>query len=444
MCVVSSFLDVLASLIPTMTAPSFANLQVIASGWILTRGKRTVTGVIQGAGAVEEKHHSAFHRFFSRAKWSADEVGRILLGILLRFVPEGEVVYLAVDDTLCRKRGLHIFGTCMHHDPLISCRKVRLVNWGHNWIVVGVILKFPFAPSTYWCLPFAFRMYISRKRPKSQRWKSGPRVHKTRPELAVEILTQIAEWFPDRVFHVLGDSAYGGSSVLKPLADNFHLTSRITMDAALYDDPPRHVTGRGRPRKRGKRLLSPKEFAKKVSKWKTMTIDLYGKRRKLQIKEYSGLWKSAGYQRIKITIVRDPKGKSPDQAFFTTDLKAVARQVLSRYAQRWSIEVAFENSKSHFGFEDPQNRTKKAATRTAPMAMALYSLVIVWFTGHGHKKCKFPHRPWYTKKSTASFVDMLATIRRESLREYLSEDPRLSPGSRKIIRLLDETLRLTG
>lgn len=115
-------------------------------------------------------------------------------------MPAGEIVYLAVDDTLCRKRGLHVFGACMHHDPLISCRKFRLVNWGHNWVVVGIILRFPFAPKAYWCLPFAFRLYISRKRPKSQRWKRGKRVHKTRPQLAVEILEKVAIWFPERSF----------------------------------------------------------------------------------------------------------------------------------------------------------------------------------------------------------------------------------------------------
>ena len=78
------------------------------------------------------------------------------------------------------------------------------------------------------------------------------------------------------------------------------------------------------------------------------------------------------------------------------------------------------------------------------MGMIFYSLLVVWFAEVGHKKCKFPNRPWYMKKSTPSFVDMLATIRRESLRQYLSEDPRLSQGSGKIIRLFDETLRMAA
>lgn len=59
-------------------------------------------------------------------------------------------------------------------------------------MVVGILLRFPFAPKTYWCLPFAFRLYISRKRPKSQRWILGKRRHRTKPELAVEIVEKIA------------------------------------------------------------------------------------------------------------------------------------------------------------------------------------------------------------------------------------------------------------
>ena len=74
----------------------------------------------------------------------------------------------------------------------------------------------------------------------------------------------------------------------------------------------------------------------------------------------------------------------------------------------------------------------------------LYSLVVAWFAEFGHKKAKFPDRPWYIKKSTASFVDMLATLRRESLREFLSEDPSLSRGRRKMMRRFDETLGMAA
>jgi SRSO17 transposase len=442
MPIVSSFGEFLASFSPLMTAPTFQNFLVIAAGWIFSTGRHSVTEVIQGAGAVGRKHYSVYHRFFSLARWSIDQVSRTLLGVLLKFVPQGEVVYLAVDDTLCRKRGVHIFGTCMHHDPLISCRKVALVNWGHNWIVVGIVLRFPFAPGVIWCLPFTFRLYISRKRPKSQRWEYVGIEHKTRPELAAEMLQKAAEWFPDRVFHVLGDSAYGGKSILKPLPKRFHLTSRLPMNAQLFGPPPAR-SGRGRPRKRGARLQSPAQLAADRRKpWKNLRLVIYGKKKKVQVKEIVGLWRSAGYRTIKVVVVHDPTGKVRDQAFFTTDTEATAREVLLRYSQRWAIEVAFENSKGHFGFEDPQNRIRKAVERTAPMAMVLYSLVIAWFAEHGYKKCRFPNRPWYTRKSTPAFTDILTTMRKESMREYFLSTPEWTQGSRKIIRLFAEALRI--
>jgi SRSO17 transposase len=427
-----------------MTTPSFQSFLVVSIGWILTPERRTVTGMIQGADAVGTKDHSAFHRFFSSARWSLNEMSRVLLTILLRLVPHDGVVYLAIDDTLCRKRGLHIFGTCMHHDPLISCRNFRLVNWGHNWVVVGLIVELPFAPGVYWCLPFAFRLYISQKRARSQRWKCGRRAHRTRPELAVEIIKMIAGWLPDRRFHLLGDSAYGGGSVLKELPENFQLTSRIVLDACLHDDP-KPTKGRGRPRTKGKRLPTPAQVARSSStKWRTRKVQMYGKKRTVQFKSHTGRWKAGRHRRVNITIVRDPSGKTKDQAFYTTDLEMRSEEALAGYAMRWCIEVAFQNAKSHFGFQDPQNRTRRAVERTAPMGMVLYSLVIVWFANAGHKCCRYPNRPWYTKKSTPSFLDMLATLKRESMRENFREDPAMKQGGRKILRLFDRALRLVG
>lgn len=444
MPLVSSFVELLTSLVPVMTAPSFQNLSTIAAGWVFASGKRTVTEVIQKAGAVRGKHFTVFHRFFNRAHWSIDEMSRILLTVLMKFIPEGTVVHLALDDTLCRKRGLHIFGTCMHHDPLISCRKVSLVNWGHNWVVVGILIEFSFAPGIVWCLPFAFRLYISRKRAKSQRWKYDGIEHRTRPELAAEILKMVGSWFPTRVFHLLGDSAYGGKSIIQELPENFHLTSRLPMNAQLYAPPPVQ-RGRGRPRKKGKKLPTPAQVAADPQlKWKRLRLTIYGKKKVLQVKEASGLWRSAEFQRIKVVIVRDRSGKRGDQAFFTTDTRLNAGEILRGYSRRWAIEVAFQNAKSRFGFEDPQNRTQKAVERTAPMAMVLYSFVIAWFAEHGYKRCKFPNRPWYKKKATAAFADILVTLRRDSLREYFLNTPEWNRDSRKITRLFTDTLRLAG
>ena len=54
----------------------------------------------------------------------------------------------AVDDTLCHKRGLTLYGAGMHHYPLISSRVKPLVNWGHDWVLVTLLIScLPWAPT---------------------------------------------------------------------------------------------------------------------------------------------------------------------------------------------------------------------------------------------------------------------------------------------------------
>ena len=74
MSLVSSFGDLLHQLAFVMTTPTFASFVTLLTGWMFAR-HRTVTGMIGAAEAVDIKHHSAYHRVFSTARWSLDELG---------------------------------------------------------------------------------------------------------------------------------------------------------------------------------------------------------------------------------------------------------------------------------------------------------------------------------------------------------------------------------
>ena len=65
--------------------------------------------------------------------------------------------------------------------------------------------------------------------------------------------------------------------------------------------------------------------------------------------------------------------------FYCTKLDWTAREILSAYACRWAIECTFENCKQFLGLEDPANRLPKAVVRTAPMALFIYTLIVIWF-----------------------------------------------------------------
>ena len=103
--------------------------------------------------------------------------------------------------------------------------------------------------------------------------------------------------------------------------------------------------------------------------------------------------------------------------FDCTDLDRTAEEILSAYAGRWAIECTFEYCKQFLGLEDPANRLPKAVERTAPMALFIYTIVVVWFHRTGHESLRFPFRPWYSKKEEPSFADMLTTLRRLSYEE---------------------------
>ena len=445
MPLVSSFGDLALSFSSVFTSPSFANFLTMLTGWVFCLGRHTVTGLIVAAGATEKKHFSSFHRFFSRAVWNLDPLGRIVLGLALRFLPKAEVALFVVDDTLGRKTGRHIWGAGMHHDPLRSTPMRPVFSFGHSWAVLSIIVPLPFVSHRRFAIPILFRLYRKKSkkrppgRPKGERKSTGsatPDEYRTRPELAVKMLEIVAEWLNGRRFRVVGDSEYSGKSVSRKLPETADLVGRMPMNAALYGEPVAPMPGRlGRPRRKGERLANPAELAKsRKIRWTKTCIDIYGKSVRVWFKSVDVLWyNSAGTQLLRIVVVRDPSGKRRDDCYFTTDLSMTPVEIIETIAKRWTLEVTFRDAKQSLGFEEPQSRTRKAVERTAPMAMLLYGLTVLWYAEHGEAlRAKwFVKRPWYRKKRGPSFADMLATLRQASWVEASFLDPAKRPGSQK-------------
>lgn len=428
MNLVPSFLELLQQVAPMFTAPTFNSFLTVLTGWVFAR-RRVVTRMIEAADAIETKHHSAFHRVFSAARWSLDELGLAIFALIDPWFSE-EAVFLSLDDTLARKRGRKVFGVGMHHDPLLSTRKTALTNWGHSWVVLSVIVSFPFRPDHCFSLPVLLRLYVNKKTAAKKRLG-----YRTRPELAVEMLTVLCKRHENRRFHAIGDSAYGGQSVLTWLPENCGLTSRLDLDARLYDAPPvRQPGANGRPRKRGLRLPTPRQML--GQRTPRLTLDIYGRRDRSRVADRVARVHAVPDRRLRIVAVEPLTGGRKMQAFYSTSHQAAAEEVLTWYGRRWSIEQTFHDAKGQLGFEQPQGWTRKAVERTAPTAMLLYSLIVLWFAAEGHRHYRAPHRPWYRAKTHASFADMITTLRRESFREQLLSTPLKGKGSRKITKTL--------
>jgi hypothetical protein len=431
MLLVPSFLDLLQPLSCVMTAPTFNSFLTVLTGWVFTP-RRTVTGMILAANAVGTKHHSAYHRLFAAARWSLDELGLAVFALILPLVQD--TVLLAADDTLARKRGLKVFGVGMHHDPLLSSRKKAITNWGHCWVILGVVLKLPFCGDRFLCLPILFRLYVPKKTAQNKRL-----AYHTKPQLAVQMLRALCNRFGQTHFHAIGDSTYGGKSVLCKLPANCDLTSRLTMDARLHDAPVNRKRRKGgRPRKRGERLPTPEQMIQE--RCRRLTLNIYGRKDKSRVAECVARVYAAPERPLKIVAVEPLTGGRKPQAFFSTRPDDSAEAVLSRYAARWSLEVTNHDAKGQLGFEEPQGWSRRAVQRTAPVAMLLYSLVVLWFSRQGHRHYRAPHRPWYLGKvpgpAGASFADMLATLRCQSVKGEVLSMGLHGKGSRNVLKRL--------
>ena len=96
-----SLADLLAVFRPCFTAPTFPTFVGLLVGLIAQTRRRTVCGMLTGAGLDQVWHHSRAHRLFTNARWSGDAVGLVLADLIVaRLLPADAALTIAVDDTL--------------------------------------------------------------------------------------------------------------------------------------------------------------------------------------------------------------------------------------------------------------------------------------------------------------------------------------------------------
>ena len=104
-----SFLTLLQSFDPVFTAPTYQTFVVIITGWILSQRHRYVTEVIFSSGHVGDGHCRGFIASSATPPGISTPSPCAWPSWSSRFSPR-HTFFWAVDDTLCRKRGLTLYG----------------------------------------------------------------------------------------------------------------------------------------------------------------------------------------------------------------------------------------------------------------------------------------------------------------------------------------------
>jgi hypothetical protein len=120
----------------------------------------------------------------------------------------------------------------------------------------------------------------------------------------------------------------------------------------------------------------------------------------------------AGPEPVTLVLVRDVAGPWRDAALLATAPEVSAEFVITGYCRRWSIEVAFFDSKQFLGLHEPRARSAPSVERAHPMAWFVLSVTVLWYAAAGKDGPQVRRqRPWYRGRKEPTFADMLGALR---------------------------------
>jgi hypothetical protein len=431
------------TLTPAFTQPSFATNCHLLLAWVMCLGKHTLCRVGHNAQPQCPPDHSARHgldcyyNFFERSSWQPRDLAYRVAVLTLTRLSFSGCITLLVDDTLAHKRGKSVWGLGWWRDAVASTRKRVATASGHNWVVVAVAFCVP-GTSVILALPLLARLHLPGKGQPSC------------AELAKEMLGLVTGWFAGREFTLVADGAYACKEMLADFPEVVGFVGRMRGDAALYDPKvPRQKKGkRGRKPKKGPRLPSPRDAAKKAGRkrtdagdwlWQSVTVTIYGAARALQAVSYRAVWpRVLGLRPIQVVVVRDPEGRMDDVYLFTTDLQASPEWVITQFSWRWSIEVLFRASKQVMQIEAPQHYCRESVQKVAPWVWGMQGVIMVWYLTAGRdlpqaQEMRARMGEW---DSEYSLRHMIRVLQRATLDATIQPNSASEPQLREMIQAL--------
>ena len=427
---VSAFYSMMHELSAAFTQPTAETFRQLVVGWLMTPHPGSITCMIRTLGPSATKNWTVYEKFFYRAAWSPRKLSML---VLVRLIAPllGDTILLAIDETTCGPRGKHVAlaGWCKDAS---SHAKGAVFHWAHQWVVGAVIIRPGWRLGWRVSLPVVFEMY----RKISDADAEHP--HRTLPQIARELVCQVAKALPNKRIVVAVDGLYAAKDFFGDLPENVAAVSRLRKDAALRSAiiPP----SRGQRRRlRGESLGSLDELAANANQWRTVTLRKQGRTVEARFCGLTCQWYHVCRTKpVRVVFVQDPSGREDPFRAVCSDPMVTDEQIVQAFYDRWGIEECFHESKQQMGMERTRGWSVRTVMRQAPLAMLINTLVKLWYLQQSARRPDLlPETPpWYTTKTVPSYHDMLAMVRRA-----LWED-RLKLNSRQRWKLNDvsETL----
>jgi hypothetical protein len=406
------------TLAPAFTQPSFACNCHLLLAWVMCLGKHSLLRVGDNTRPQEPPDHSrrhgldSYYNFFERSSWKPKDLAYRIAVLLLTRLPLGNTITLLVDDTLAHKRGKSVWGLGWWRDACASTKKRVATASGHNWVVLALAFCVPGTSRIILALPLLARLHLPGKGQPSC------------ATLAKEMLDEVIGWFPGRELTLVADGAYACKEMLGDFPQPVRFVGRMRGDACVHDPkvPRQKKSKRGRKPRKGPRLPSPRDAAKRADRkrteagnwlWQAVVVTIYGTQRTLLAVSYQAVWpRVLGLVPIRVVVVRDPEGRMGDVYLFTTGLSASLEWVIEQFSWRWSIEVLFKASKQVMQIEAPQHYCRESVEKVAPWVWGMQSVIMVWYLTAGQelpqaRQMRQRMGPWDSEFSLRHMIQVL-------------------------------------
>jgi len=401
----------------SFTKPTFLRFTLLTLAAILTVGCRTTANLLRTLGALAPGDDSAYRRFFSQSRWSATSLVRALAGWVFDHLCGPGPILLAADDTVSEHPGDKVYGKSCHRDAVRSSHSFTAFRWGHKWLVLAVLVRFPWTKRS-WALP----ILVVLLRNKRDDLKENGR-HRSPAEVLKLMLFLLRRWFPARTFLLTADGGFAshdlaGFAARQP-QKQLGFVSRFYADAALYLPAPQvklNAKGKkpnGRPRVKGAKMDTPQQTAARTANRTRLVVGWYGGgQRRVEVVQGTGHWYKTGQGLVEVrwVFVHDLDGTHRDEYFFSTDVGLTAQTIIEAYGRRWNLETTFEEMRSYVGLETTRGWCRKTIERAEPLLFGLYTVVACLY--HLMPESERSGGIKWSGKEQLTFSDAMTGVRR--------------------------------
>lgn len=388
-------------------------LVLLMFGILFAKGRRTVASWLRAA-AIGVEFRLYYYTLGSVGR-KVESLASTLLLRLLKSIPLGDYVLLAIDDTPTKRYGPRVEGAGIHHNPTPGPTGNKFL-YGHVWVTLALIVVHP-----AWgvvALPLLACMYVRFKNLKSIAPHNRP-AFQTKLEMAAELLKWAVPMLKSlgKPIRVVVDGGYVRRTFLKAAASlSVTVIGRLRKDAALFSVPVKGPARRGRKRKYGKNRISLAKRAGHRQGWLQGEFLLYGETVTKKYKTFLAAYPPASGL-IRVVLVKMDDGFLP---LLSTDPNLTAKEILEDYARRNAIEQTFKDLKEVYGAAQQQVRHWFASIAAFNMNAWMYALTEQWAWHRPQEELCGSRSPWDDADRRPSHADRRNAMKRHCLREQFS------------------------